>query len=670
VNHAGIRSLLFAVIAILTLTAQASAQERLCDNSFEDCRATILQMIRDEKVGIDVSFWFMDDARYSAEIIRRWQAGVRVRVIADLRADKNYPVNSTVRQSLINAGIPIRHKTTAGVNHWKMMLYAGQGKVHFSGGNFSDGSYSPIVPYTRYVDEAIYFTNDPAVVQTFMTKYDDLWLDAVNYQNLANVTALTRNYPIYPLSPDLNFPPNESYQDRLVAALKLETTAVDAVMFRITSGKIPDELIRRQQAGVAVRLITDRNQYRNPTYFWDSYNVDRMYAAGIQVKWKDNQYGQDVHQKSVVLKGRDMAVFGSSNWTSSSSDSQREHNYFTTKPWFVDWFIAQFERKWNNVQDPSTGGGPIVPAMFLDFAPLPPDEPINLSPANMSIGQTSTVTLKWEGGWWSHKYDIYLGTTPNPPLVMQNFAPGSATAGINSAKESLVMSNLAPSTTYYWRIVGKTMAGKATTGPVWSFTTGGAPITMLSANDIVLYAADATTIMGRWSLISDSTAAGGRRMDNPDAGAATITTPLASPADYFELTFNAQVGRAYRLWLRGRANNNSGYSDSIYAQFSGSIDGQGAPIYRIGTSSGAWVNLEDCGGCANNGWGWQDNGFGAGVLGPLISFATGGPQTIRIQVREDGFSIDQIVLSPDTFVTMAPGTQKLDALILPKQGGI
>ena len=69
-------------------------------------------------------------------------------------------------------------------------------------------------------------------------------------------------------------------------------------MFRITSGKIPDELIKREQAGVPVRLITDQNQYRNTTYFWDAYNVDRMYMAGVEVKWKDDASGQDMHQKS------------------------------------------------------------------------------------------------------------------------------------------------------------------------------------------------------------------------------------------------------------------------------------------------------------------------------------------------------------------------------------
>ena len=64
----------------------------------------------------------------------------------------------------------------------------------------------------------------------------------------------------------------------------------------------------------------------NTTYFWHSYNIDRMIAAGIPVKWKDDTWNQDMHQKSVVLKGRGMAIFGSSNWTSSSSDIQREHN--------------------------------------------------------------------------------------------------------------------------------------------------------------------------------------------------------------------------------------------------------------------------------------------------------------------------------------------------------
>ena len=380
------------------------------------------------------------------------------------------------------------------------MMYRGQNAVHFSAANFSNGSYSPSEPggeYVKYVDEAIYFTTDPIVVQTFMKKYDDLWTNTSHYANLANITGpLTRNYPTYSgsdqLDPELNFPPDEDYQDRLIARMKNETQQIDVAMFRITSGKVPDELLRRTAAGVQVRLITDRKQYRNTTYFWHSYNVDRMYMAGIPVKWNDGNTDQDMHQKSIVLHSVDMAIFGSSNWTASSSDTQREHNYFTSKSWFVDWFKAQFIRKWDNQR---VDGTTITPSQFINYAPGWPETPVNVSPANVALNVASSATLKWEGGWWAHKYDIYFGTTNPPPLVAQNFMPGAATAGVGSSKESFnpcappapfvsaCPGGLAPGTTYYWRIRGKTMIGdgggpfnapaRAINGPVWSFTTAG-----------------------------------------------------------------------------------------------------------------------------------------------------------------------------------------------------
>jgi hypothetical protein len=47
-----------------------------------------------------------------------------------------------------------------------------------------------------------------------------------------------------------------------------------------------------------------------------------------------------------------------------------------------------------------------------------------------------------------------------------------------------------------------------------------------------------------------------------------------------------------------------------------------------------------------------------------MHFATTGTHTIRIQLREDGLSLDQIVLSADRYATAAPGATKNDATIL------
>jgi endonuclease/exonuclease/phosphatase family metal-dependent hydrolase len=188
-------------------------------------------------------------------------------------------------------------------------------------------------------------------------------------------------------------------------------------------------------------------------------------------------------------------------------------------------------------------------------------------------------------------------------------------------------------------------------------------------SEVVLYAADATYVAGGWQLVPDATAAGQERLWHPDAGAPKLNAPLAAPVDYFELSFEAQAGRAYRLWLRGVAQNNHWANDSVFVQFSDSVTAEGAPVFRIGTTSGTSVNLEDCSGCGLAGWGWQDNGWGVNVLGPLLYFQQSGPQTIRIQTREDGFSIDQIVLSPDRFLESAPGTLKNDTTILARSTG-
>ncbi|MEO8078186.1 MAG: endonuclease/exonuclease/phosphatase family protein [Acidobacteriota bacterium] len=181
--------------------------------------------------------------------------------------------------------------------------------------------------------------------------------------------------------------------------------------------------------------------------------------------------------------------------------------------------------------------------------------------------------------------------------------------------------------------------------------------------DIVLFARRATVIAGAWSRVSDASAAGGERLANPDAGVAKRAVALASPADYFELKFTPVAGRAYRLWIRSRAQNDSWTNDSVFVQFSNGQTVDGAAAYRIGTTSAMVYSLEEASNAGESGWGWQDNGYGLNVLGEPIYF-DGTPQTIRIQAREDGISIDQIVLSPVTYATTAPGAGKNDTTIL------
>ena len=180
-------------------------------------------------------------------------------------------------------------------------------------------------------------------------------------------------------------------------------------------------------------------------------------------------------------------------------------------------------------------------------------------------------------------------------------------------------------------------------------------------SEIVLHTKNASSVSGDWQKVGDGTAAGGARMWNPDRSAPKAGA-VAYPSDYFELNFNAEAGRAYRLWVRGKADYNAWTNDSIHVQFSGSVDASGSALYRIGTYDSATVSIEACSGCGVSGWGWEDNGYAG--QGTLVYFETTGPQTLRIQRREDGVSIDQVVISAGTYLTRSPGSTKSDSTIL------
>src|SRR6185503_15319708 len=174
----------------------------------------------------------------------------------------------------------------------------------------------------------------------------------------------------------------EDYGARMIAELDRENQKIDLTMYRITEVGIVDALLRAKARGVPVRLLAEPHEYRFDAgrlgaEFTGPYNMDRMLAAGVQIKMR-NHRGLN-HQKSVTLYGRGLTVFGSSNWSWQSFNYQEEHNYFTNKTWFFQWFVDQFNRKWNSTTE------------YEAFVPLPPSAPINRAPANQGTAGTSAM---------------------------------------------------------------------------------------------------------------------------------------------------------------------------------------------------------------------------------------------------------------------------------------
>src|SRR5687767_283261 len=213
----------------------------------------------------------------------------------------------------------------------------------------------------------------------------------------------------------------------------------------------------------------------------------------------------------------------------------------------------------------------------------------------------------------------------------------------------------------------------------WSVLCASLAVTTLFCNpahaqtapdDIVLRTATVSPIeiRGDWIRVADPTAAGGAALSNPDRSQARVAPALASPSSYFEMRFSARGGTPYHLWIRMKAGSNSRSNDSVHVQFSDAVNSLNQPIIRIGSTSSAELALQSGeSGAPPNDWGWTDNGWSS--LGSPIYFAADGAHVIRIQQREDGAALDQVVLSPNTYFASPPGARRDDTTILSAGGG-
>ena len=123
------------------------------------------------------------------------------------------------------------------------------------------------------------------------------------------------------------------------------------------------------------------------------------------------------------------------------------------------------------------------------------------------------------------------------------------------------------------------------------------------------------------------------------------------PVNEFEMTFSAVANTpSPPLWVRIRAQGNSMRNDSVHVQFNDSVTSTGSATMQIASTSSAEIVLQNGDAdTSQSGWGWADNGWN--TLGPHIYFRTSGPHTLRVQQREDGAIVDQIVLSPNQYLT-------------------
>jgi hypothetical protein len=202
---------------------------------------------------------------------------------------------------------------------------------------------------------------------------------------------------------------------------------------------------------------------------------------------------------------------------------------------------------------------------------------------------------------------------------------------------------------------------------LWEFEVYGTPSgPSAGAQDVVIYASDSgATMHGSWTRATDATSPNNTKMVALGSVVANTSEPLAHPVDYVDIPFSATANVPYTIWMRVKAGGNSKVNDSLWLQFSNAQAG-GAAIYQMFTTSALLVNLAtDSGAASLQNWGWQNKAYWL-TQPATITFPSGGGMMLRVQVREDGIEWDQIVLSPQRYLSSAPGPVSNDSTIVPR----
>ncbi|HXI26945.1 MAG TPA: phosphatidylserine/phosphatidylglycerophosphate/cardiolipin synthase family protein, partial [Vicinamibacterales bacterium] len=470
----------------------------MCDASAENCRTPLIDLINNETQGIDVGVWFFKDDRFVTALVNAKKRGVPMRIIMDPRANATYAANGPELDKLSAAGIPMRKRIAGDICHWKLMIFAGQGVVEWSGANFSPTAFVPEDPYKNYEDEVIYFSQQ--LTPSFMTMFDNIWTNTKEYANYANVPpTLVRNYPLSPIDARLNFPPKDSYQDRLVPLIDREPKEgwIDVDIYRITLARPIDALIRAAARGVRIRMYLEPNEYVNTARPGNKVQMDRLVAAAQQypgtIELRMRKHLGINHQKTVWFHGQHVVAFGTSNWSDASDDNQLEANILTDKlkgdplnDFLFDQLYAIFIRKWHNSSPVAA-----VETEAWRTPTLPDPQPSSncLDPGAINYGGLLPCT--------------YPPPPPPPPPPDPN------------------------------------------------------------ATTVVIYPAKGTIVGTRWQTVADATAAGGVAVWNPDLNQAKVAPALANPASYVEKSFTALANTPYHMWVRMKADGNSSSNDSV-----------------------------------------------------------------------------------------------------------
>jgi hypothetical protein len=197
-------------------------------------------------------------------------------------------------------------------------------------------------------------------------------------------------------------------------------------------------------------------------------------------------------QGAVGFLGATKVAYGIHAWDDPYDGSSQSFDYFFTtcvtsgdytqgeaQQWSLIemyqhnlWYYLKYETfEWG-----ALWGNPDLGMIYIPEENLPPNPPHSPFPWDGSIDVDPDADLSWsctDPNYDPLTFDVYFGTSSNPPLVSSGQSEKSYDPGTMEEGQK-----------YYWKIVAEDDEGASTIGPTWDFTVwiNSAPVTPYNPN--------------------------------------------------------------------------------------------------------------------------------------------------------------------------------------------
>lgn len=329
--------------------------------------AALARETEDAQATIDLAVYSFSDTRLRDAITNAAKRGVRVRAL--LNKPKSF---TAFANSLERAGVDVRYVNT--VMHHKFAIVDGPQSpakdpaktVVLTGScNWTKSSFS------RYDEDLISATNEPALAVAFQREFDLLWSNAREFgetihdapprsppARAADVVFTSANMRAYDYRGQRSFKAKVALEQgvcgrRLIAAIDGARKSVRVAATHFRRADVSAALRRAHDRGVRVQVLLDGQEFHSSpsTSIPNARHDEQLAKNGVAVRYKvyserwDYRTAKQMHCKFTIVDDR-LVLTGRFNLSANSELKTMENLLAIKKPHVVNLYVQQFDFMW------------------------------------------------------------------------------------------------------------------------------------------------------------------------------------------------------------------------------------------------------------------------------------------------------------------------------------